>query len=61
MALLSEWEHVMPTKPYNFAQMTLIKLLDKSYEGFMLTNVKKMLQCIKNDNLSFIVVLLWPR
>jgi hypothetical protein len=41
MALLSEWEHVMPTKPCKFPQMTLIKLLDKSYEGFVLSKCQE--------------------
>jgi hypothetical protein len=37
IALLSESEHVMSNKPCNLAQTTLIKLMNKSYEGFMLS------------------------
>ena len=37
IASLGKWEHGMSTKPCNFAQMTLIGLYNKSYEGFMLS------------------------
>ena len=37
MALLSEGEHVSPTKPCNLAQMTLDELYNKSHERFMLS------------------------
>ena len=36
IALLSEWEHEMSTKPCNLAKMTLDELYNKSHEGFML-------------------------
>ena len=36
IALSSEWEHVVSTKHCNLAQTTLIKLMNKSYEGFTL-------------------------
>jgi hypothetical protein len=37
IALLSEWEHEMSTKPCNLAKMTLDELHNKSHEGFMLS------------------------
>ena len=37
IALLSEWEYGMSTKPYDLAQPSLIQLMNKSHEGFMLS------------------------
>ena len=37
IASSSEWEHGMSTKPWYLAQMTLIGIYNKSYEGFMLS------------------------
>ena len=36
IALLSKWEYDMSTKSGNLAQTTLLTLMNKSYEGFML-------------------------
>jgi hypothetical protein len=45
IALLSEWKYRSSTKPCNLAQMTLIELYNKSYEGFVLSkdgeNIRK--------------------
>jgi hypothetical protein len=35
IAPLSEWNYISSTKPYNFAQMTIDELYNKSHEGFM--------------------------
>ena len=43
IALLSEWEYGMSTKPRDLAQTSPILLMNKSHEGFVLSNVKKML------------------
>ena len=37
IVLLSEWNYRSSTKPCNLAQMTLIKLYNKSHEGFVLS------------------------
>ena len=36
IALLSEWEYGMSTKPCDLAQTAPIQLMNKSHEGFML-------------------------
>jgi hypothetical protein len=41
MTLLSEWKHRASTKPCNLAQMTLIKLYNKSHERFMLSKCQE--------------------
>jgi hypothetical protein len=41
MAWLSEWNYRSSTKPYNFAQMTLDELYNKSHEGFMLSKCQE--------------------
>ena len=41
IALLSKWEYEMSTKPCNLAQTTLLTLMNKSYEGFMLSKWPK--------------------
>ena len=37
IALLSKWEYEMLTKSCNLARTTLLTLMNKSYEGFMLS------------------------
>ena len=37
IVLLSEWNYRSSTKPCNLAQMTLIKLYNKSHKGFVLS------------------------
>ena len=37
IALLSKWEYEISTKSCNLAQTTLLTLMNKSYEGFMLS------------------------
>ena len=37
IALLSEWEYGMSTKPCDLAQTTPIQLMNKSHEGFVLS------------------------
>ena len=37
IALLSEWNYRSSTKPCNLAQTTLLTLMNKSYEGFVLS------------------------
>ena len=37
IALLSEWEHGMSTKPRDLAQTAPILLMNKSHEGFVLS------------------------
>ena len=41
IALLSKWEYEMSTKPCNLAQTTLLTLMNKSYEGVMLSKYKE--------------------
>ena len=41
IALSSKWKHVMSTKPCNLAQIALIKLMNKSYERFMLSKCQE--------------------
>ena len=41
IALLSKWEYEMSTKPCNLDQTTLIQLMNKSHEGFMLSKCQK--------------------
>ena len=41
IASSDEWEHGMLTKPCYLAQMTLIELYNKSYEGFMLSKCQE--------------------
>jgi hypothetical protein len=58
IAPLSEWNYRSSTKPCNFAQMTLDKLYNKSYEGFMMSKCQEMPQLAKNPSLGFIKLLL---
>ena len=37
IALLSQWNYRSSTKPYNLAQTTLLTLMNKSNEGFVLS------------------------
>ena len=37
IALLSEWNYRSSTKPHNWSQTTLLTLMNKGYEGFMLS------------------------
>jgi hypothetical protein len=41
MARLSEWNYRSSTKPFNFGQMTLDELYNKSHEGFMLSKCQE--------------------
>ena len=41
-----EWKHGMLTRPCNLAQTTLIQLMNKSHEGFMLSKCQKMPQSV---------------
>jgi hypothetical protein len=41
IALLSEWNYRSSTKPYNFAQMALDELYNKSHEGYMLSKCQE--------------------
>ena len=41
IASFSKWKHEMLTKPCNLAQTTLIQLMNKSHEGFMLSKCQE--------------------
>jgi hypothetical protein len=41
IASLSEWNYRSSTKPFNFVQMTLDELYNKSHEGFMLSKCQE--------------------
>jgi hypothetical protein len=41
IAPLSEWNYRSSTKPWNFVQMTLDELYNKSCEGFMLSKYQE--------------------
>ena len=41
IVLLSEWKIVMSTKPCNLDETTLIKLYNKSHEGFVLSKYQE--------------------
>ena len=41
IVVLSEWKHGMLTKPFNLAQTTLIQLMNKSHEGFVLSKCQE--------------------
>ena len=56
----SKWKHGMSTKPFNLAKTTLIQLMNKSHEGFVLSKCQKMLLSVGMAKIVFFMVWFWP-